>query len=135
MVKITTKYAGQLRCVSTHGPSGNELTTDAPVDNNGKGETFSPTDLVVTALASCIETIMGIVAERKEIQLEGLVIEAEKHMSDDMPRRIARIPLTIHMPLPEDHKYASALVNAAHTCPVHQSIHPDIEVPIEWVWK
>lgn len=135
MVKISIDYAGELRCNATHEPSGKTLSTDAPVDNNGKGETFSPTDLVATALGNCMATIMGIVANRKNIDLTGLNLTVEKHMSEDMPRRIAKLPMTIEVPLAEDSKYKDLMINAALTCPVHQSLHPTIDIPITWVWN
>lgn len=134
MVEITIDYEGELRCRATHGPSGEKLATDAPVDNNGKGESFSPTDLMATALGGCMATIMGIVAQRKEISLEGLNIVVGKIMSEDMPRRIAKLPVKISMPLPEDSPYKDMMINAALTCPVHKSLHESIEVPIDWQW-
>ena len=85
MVEINIEYSGDLRCRSTHGPSGCELITDAPVDNHGKGESFSPTDLVATALGSCVATIMGIYAQRNDFDLVGVKIHVEKHMSQDAP--------------------------------------------------
>ena len=135
MVEITTSYEGQLRCKSTHGPSGMTLETDAPVDNNGKGETFSPTDLVASALGSCMLTIIGIVAERREIPLDGLTLKVQKIMSDDQPRRISKLPVRIEMPLPADSPLKDLFINAALTCPVHQSLRGDIEIPIDWVWQ
>jgi len=135
MVSISIDYSGELRCTATHAPSGSKLSTDAPVDNNGKGETFSPTDLVATALGNCMATIMGIVAERKDISLKGLALKVEKHMADDMPRRISRLPVTIHMPMAEDHHYKDLMINAALTCPVHQSLHESIDIPITWIWQ
>ena len=89
MVKTKTTYEGGLHCSMVHEPSGATLSTDAPVDNNGKGESFSPTDLVGAALAGCMSTIMGIVAERKGIHLEGMTVEVAKHMNAD-PRRIGK---------------------------------------------
>ncbi|MEO1857254.1 MAG: OsmC family protein [Rubritalea sp.] len=135
MVEITTSYEGGLRCKSIHGPSGVTLETDAPIDNNGKGETFSPTDLVATALGSCMLTIMGIVADRRDIQLDGLNIQVGKIMSEDMPRRIAKLPVRIDMPLSADSPLKDLFINAALTCPVHQSLSGDIEIPIDWVWN
>jgi len=88
-VEVDVVYQGELRCKATHGPSQDQLTTDAPVDNHGKGESFSPTDLVATALGACSLTIMGIVAERHQIDLAGMKIEVTKEMSKDAPRRIA----------------------------------------------
>lgn len=134
MIKITTLYEGDLHCSNTHTPSGSTFGTDAPVDNNGRGETFSPTDLVATALGSCMATIMGIVARRKHLALEGMRVSVEKHMSAEQPRRIAKLDVTIEVPLPADHPERKLLESAALSCPVHQSIHPDIEVPIRWVW-
>lgn len=134
MVEIKIDYEGELHCNATHTPSGKKLGTDAPVDNNGKGETFSPTDLVATALGSCMATVIGIVCQRKEIDLTGMKVTVEKHMAEDMPRRIAKLPVTITMPLAQDHPNRKLIENAALTCPVHQSLHPDISVPIVWNW-
>lgn len=135
MIEITTEYQGYLRCKSIHLPSKNTCETDAPVDNNGRGESFSPTDLVATALASCMATIMGIVANRKELDLMGMKITVGKHMSEDRPRRIAKLDVKIEMPLSEDHLERKVLENSALSCPVHQSLHPEIEVLIDWCWK
>ena len=135
MVKISVRYEGGLRCEATHGPSGKALVTDAPVDNHGKGESFSPTDLVATALGTCMATIMGIVAERHQIDLAGMEIEVAKEMSKDAPRRIARLTTIIGVPLPADHPDRELLERAALTCPVHQSLHPEIEKPLEFRWN
>lgn len=135
MVEIQIDYQGQLHCESRHVPSGTTLATDAPVDNEGRGESFSPTDLVATALGSCMATIMGIAARRKEIALEGMTLVVRKHMSADLPRRIARLELEFTMPLPECHPEAKFLQSAAFTCPVRHSIHPDIEVDVSWHWR
>jgi uncharacterized OsmC-like protein len=134
MVKIDIRYDGGLRCSATHGPSGQTLHTDAPVDNHGRGESFSPTDLVATALGACMGTIMGILAERHELDLRGMEISVTKEMSADTPRRIARLATTIQVPLPADHPKRGLLENGALTCPVHQSLHADIEKPVEFVW-
>ena len=134
MVKINIRYEGGLRCAATHGPSGQTLHTDAPVDNHGRGESFSPTDLVATALGSCMATIMGIVADRHEIDLRGMEIEVTKVMSADTPRRIAKLETTIKVPLPPDHPQRILLENAALTCPVHKSLHPDMEKPVVFQW-
>ena len=135
MIEISIDYEGQLRRSATHGPSGDSLATDAPVDNNGRGEAFSPTDLVATALGTCMATVMGIVAGRKEMALDGLKICVRKHMSEDTPRRIAKLEVEIDMPVPGDHPECEVLQGAALSCPVHHSIHPDIEVPITWRWQ
>jgi uncharacterized OsmC-like protein len=134
MVKIATTYEGGLRCEATHGPSGTTLLTDAPVDNHGKGETFSPTDLVATALGACMMTIMGIVAERHAIDLVGMRVETVKEMTQAPPRRIASLRTRLMIPLPPDHPQRSLLEQAALTCPVHKSLHPDIDAAIEFVW-
>ena len=100
LVKISVSYEGQLRCSAIHGPSGATLSTDAPIDNEGKGESFSPTDLVATALAACMATIMGISAKRHSVKLEGMTIETTKEMSTDTPRKIVALKSTITIPLP-----------------------------------
>lgn len=133
-VEISVVYQGQLRCQATHGPSACQVVTDAPVDNHGKGESFSPTDLVATGLGACILTILGIVAERHEINLEGTVVQVEKHMVADPVRRIGALPVVVHMAVPVEEKLKNLLVNAANTCPVHQSLHPDIDKPITFLW-
>lgn len=134
MVKIEISYQGELRCGAQHGPSGDTLKTDAPVDNHGRGEAFSPTDLVATALGSCMLTIMGIVAERDGIPLEGTQVRVLKHMSADTPRRIAQIEVELTIPLPEDHPERRKLEAAAMSCPVKQSLHPEVELPIRFQW-
>lgn len=134
MVEINGIYEGTLRCSATHAPSGATLQTDAPVDNHGRGESFSPTDLVATALGVCMTTIMGIYAERHGIALDGTKIRVEKHMTPEPPRRIARIVTEITVPLPEDHPHRSAIEKAAVTCPVHLSLHPEVEKPVVFAW-
>jgi len=133
MVKATIQYEGGLHCVATHGPSGAQLGTDAPVDNQGKGESFSPTDLVAVALGTCMATIMGIYAQRHGIELKGMKIEVTKEMSPTAPRRIARLASDIW--LPAGVKEDSSLERAALTCPVHHSLHPDIEKPVVFHWR
>lgn len=135
MVTISIDYEGDLRCAATHGPSGRSLQTDAPVDNHGRGESFSPTDLVATALGTCMATIMGIFAQRHDIDLRGMKITVTKEMSSDAPRRISRLATKIEVPLAPDHPKRSALENAAATCPVHQSLHPDVKKPIDFDWN
>jgi len=135
MVEIHVDYEGELHCNALHLPSGNRLVTDAPVDNNGRGEAFSPTDLVATALGACMATVIGIVARRKEIPVEGMKVAVRKFMSEDLPRRIARLELDLEMPLPGDHPDRALLESTARGCPVHHSIHPDIEVVMNWKWR
>ena len=133
-VEIKGKYEGDLRVRLTHGPSQNVIETDAPKDNNGKGEKFSPTDLVVSALGSCMMTIMGIVAKRDGIKLEGTHFRAEKHMIEN-PRRIGKIVLEIFMPSALTPEQRSKLEKFAHTCPVHQALHPEIEQDIKFIYE
>lgn len=135
MVEIKLSYKGDLHCSAVHTPSGNVIVTDAPVDNNGLGQAFSPTDLVATALASCVATVIGIVAKRKQLAVEGMEVVARKFMSTDQPRRICRIELDIMVPLAADHPDRNLLESAARGCPVHHSIHPDIEVATNWNWR
>lgn len=135
MIEITTHYEGGLHCRNTHVPTGTQFSTDAPVDNNGRGETFSPTDLLAAALGSCLATIMGIVAQKMDIVLDGMKIDVKKHMSESLPRRVARLEVRIEVPLHRDHPERRVLESAALSCPVSLSIHPEIKVPIEWCWQ
>jgi uncharacterized OsmC-like protein len=134
MVRIQINYEGDLHCNATHGPSGKSLETDAPVDNHGRGESFSPTDLVATGLGTCMATLMGIVAKRHELDLAGMTVEVTKEMSADTPRRIARLATTFRIPLPPDHPQRVLLENAALTCPVHHSLHPEVDKPVDFQW-
>jgi putative redox protein len=133
-VEITGTYQGNKRVALKHGPSGAELITDAPKDNNGEGASFSPTDLVATALGSCMLTIIAIVGERNELDLAGMAMRVEKHMSQE-PRRIGRLPLTITLPAHLSQDDRTKLERAALACPVHQSLHPDIEVAVDFVYE
>ena len=133
MVKIDVTYTGSLSCTATHGPSKDSLTTDAPLDNQGLGRTFSPTDLLVTALGSCIATLMGIYAERHALDITGLTIGLEKHMQTD-PRRIGRIPIEIHVPLTLDDRHRQGIETAAAHCPVKKSLHPDIDLTLSFTY-
>lgn len=133
MVTIQATYEGDLCCTAAHGPSNARLQTDAPKDNEGLGRYFSPTDLVATALATCVLTTMGIVARRHGIPLAGARARVEKHMNP-APRRIGRLPVEVTVPgvfSPEQRKLLEA---AAHGCPVHKSLHPDVDAPISFVW-
>ena len=132
MVEITVEYEGTLRCAAIHGPSKCELKTDAPVDNHGKGESFSPTDLVATALGTCVITIMAIHADKVGINLAGAKVSVEKHMSKDLPRRIVRLPVKVDIPVQLDQPTRDSLESASKDCPVHHSLHPNIEAPIEF---
>lgn len=134
MVTITSTYDGGLRCSSTHGPSGVTLITDAPVDNHGKGESFSPTDLVATAVANCMMTVMAIAAERHGVDVKGTTVTIGKEMSTDTPRRIVGLKSVMTIPLPADHPQRPLLEAAAKACPVKQSLDPRIDATVEFRW-
>jgi putative redox protein len=130
----TIKYLGDLECELTHTRSGVKIKNDAPVDNNGKGSAFSPTDLVATATGSCMLTTMGIVAQRNNWNIIGASAEVEKIMASE-PRRIGGINIKIHFPQTGlGDKEKKTLENTALTCPVMQSLHPDIKKNIEFTW-
>jgi uncharacterized OsmC-like protein len=132
-VEITGRYAGQLKTEMTHGPSGVVLRTAAPVDNQGDGSSFSPTDLVAAALASCMVTTMAIVAQRDGVDFSGVTFRVEKHMSGE-PRRIARLPVEIHLPANLSPAQRTKLERAAQTCPVHRSLGADVEHEARFVY-
>lgn len=135
MNTATARYAGNLRTEATHVASGNVIQTDAPVDNHGRGEAFSPTDLVSTALGSCMMTVMGIVAERHQWDLVGSTFSVVKHMSTEAPRRIAQIDLTFVLPAALAPNERALLERAAHTCPVGLSLHPDVKQNIMFEYR
>ena len=130
--KVT--YLGNLRTENEHIKSGGAYLTDAPIDNHGKGEAFSPTDTVATGLANCMLTVMGIKAEQLDVDLKGMTAEVTKTMSEDMPRRIIKIKVDIAFPEGIDDKSKKILEHTAHTCPVHYSLHPDIEKEVILNW-
>lgn len=129
--KVT--YLGDLRTASIHLQSGTEIISDAPLDNNGKGEAFSPTDTVANALATCMLTIMGIKARDLEVDLSGSIAEVTKIMNAE-PRRIGAIEIVFALKGTEDSKQKTILERAAMTCPVFLSLHPDIEKRITFDW-
>ena len=130
--KVT--YLGNLRTENTHLKSGNTFITDAPTDNNGKGEAFSPTDTVATGLANCMLTVMGIKARNLEVDMSGTTAEVTKTMAAD-PRRISKIEVVLNFPFNADSKHKKILEHTARTCPVLYSLHPDIEKDISFNWK
>ena len=134
MVNITGSYSGDLHCTAVHGPSGTTLSTDAPKDNQGRGEAFSPTDLVATAYATCVATTMAMAARKHGVELAGLRYEVTKEMTPSPPRRIARLRLSVWMPPAARQAPAGALEHAAHHCPVHLSLDPSVEKLIEFHW-
>src|SRR3954463_2187444 len=113
MVKVDVTYTGNLHCDATHGPSQSTLATDAPADNKGKGEAFSPTDLVATALGTCISTTMGIKAEDLGVDLRGMRVTVQKEMSKDAPRRILALPSEVHIPLSPNNPHREVLEQTA----------------------
>ena len=133
MVKMSAKYKGGLHCEIEHGPSGNQIETDAPKDNQGKGERFSPTDLVGAALATCVLTTMAMIAERDGHSIDGASAEVEKEMNAT-PRRIAALPLKIRLPAALPAEYRAKLEQIAHNCPVTRSLHPDIKLTVEFTY-
>lgn len=132
-VEITGSYLGAKKVKLTHGPSGEILVTEAPKDNGGEGKSFSPTDLVAAAFGSCVLTTIAIVAERLGIEISGMSMRVEKHMSQD-PRRVGNIPLEVHLPraLSEDDR--AKVERAGRACPVHKSLHPDVQAEIAFIY-
>jgi putative redox protein len=135
-VQIDITYEGGLHCCAIHGPSKQTLVTDAPVDNAGKGAAFSPTDLVATALGTCMATIMGLVAQRNGLNIDGLKIQVTKEMVSDPVRRIGS--LKTRMVFPAGRNFSAAdrakLEAAAQTCPVKHSLHPGVDIAVEFVY-
>ena len=134
MATIITEYKGSLRTQAIHVQSDNTIITDAPLDNNGKGEAFSPTDMVANSLATCMITIMGIKARDMDLELKGTTAQVTKVMAAE-PRRIAEIHIHFEMNLVADDKTKTLLERAAMTCPVFFSLHPDIKKEITFNWK
>jgi putative redox protein len=132
MTLIDSVYSGGLRCRSSHQPSGSALDTDAPTDNQGKGERFSPTDLVATALSTCMLTIMGIVAERHGWALEGCTARVEKTMTSEPPRRIALLSVWVQLPEALDGQQRAVLRRAAEACPVKRSLEGAVPMQVHW---
>jgi len=126
-------YEGGLRCKAIHKKSGTLISTDAPLDNEGKGESFSPTDLVATALGSCMLTIMGIAARNHEIDIKGTTAEVTKTMASN-PRRISKLDVAIHMSKNFTAKERKILEAAAHGCPVGKSLHSDLEETVSFIY-
>lgn len=136
MPTVKTTYLGDLRTDSTHSQSGNKLTTDAPTDNMGKGEAFSPTDLLATATGTCMLTTMAIVAQRDGIELVGSEVEVTKIMTQTPPRRVARLEINLKLKtnIALSSEQVKKLENTAHKCPVSLSLHPDVEQVLIFEW-
>ncbi len=135
MVTITGEYQGDLHCTAVHGPSGARLSTDAPKDNQGRGEAFSPTDLVATGFATCIATTMALAARKHGVELGKITFAVNKEMSADAPRRISRLSARMTMPAGARAVPPGVLERAANGCPVHQSLAPSVEKVIEFIWE
>lgn len=133
-VEVGVEYTGDLHCVATHGPSGERLLTDAPVDNQGKGEFFSPTDLLGTAMGTCMLTIMGIAAKQRGIEMTGTRATVSKEMSAVPRRHISRLAITITLPAGIEASDRPILEAAARGCPVHASLGPDTRVDLDFVY-
>ena len=129
----TIIYTGNLRCTATHIQSGTVIDTDAPTDNRGKGERFSPTDLLCVSLATCIVTTIAMKATDMEINIDNTTFDVTKYMITD-PRRIGKIAVTINFTATVDDKSKTILERVGHTCPVHRSLHPDVELDIVYNW-
>lgn len=134
-VTIRFHYDGELRCRAEHEPSSTEFTTDAPVDNQGRGESFSPTDLVATALGTCMLTTMGIAARARGFDLPGATATITKDMVADPKRRIASLRGAIRIPGNFDEGQKRLLQAAAESCPVSQSLSPRVAVQVELIWE
>ena len=132
MVEIEVRYDGHKKCTLTH-QEGSTLTTDAPKDIGGEASAFSPTDLVAAALASCVLTTMAMFGERHDLDLAGITAHVGKAMTT-APRRIGHLPLTVHLPTSVAEEMRPVLERVAHSCPVHASLHPDIDAPIEFLY-
>ncbi len=136
-VEVDITYEGDLHCSATHAPSGQVLTTDAPLDNGGRGAAFSPTDLVGTALGTCIVTIMGLIATRHELDISGTRVNVVKEMVADPRRRIGSLTVTVVIPNggPLSPENRQRLERAAELCPVKQSLDPRVDVKIDFVYE
>ena len=135
MVNICIEYTGDLHCDAVHGPSRTKIETDAPTDNKGKGEAFSPTDLVATALGTCISTTMALAAQQHGVDLKGMTVNVSKEMSKDAPRRIVALPAEVHIPLPATLPQRALLESVGLNCPVHKSLPAEIERPTKFFWE
>ena len=135
-VEIKVVYTGDLKCLATHGPSGSTVQTEAPADNGGTGSLFSPTDMVGTALGTCVLTILGLMAQRHDLDLSDMSVSVTKEMVTSPIRRIGRLPVSVTMKssaVPDELR--DRLEAAARKCPVHASLHPDIDAPIEFTYE
>ena len=131
MVRIESVYDGNLRCSATHIPSGQTLVTDAPVDNMGKGQSFSPTDLLATSMLNCMMTIIGIAADSRELDVSGMSGSVEKHMASG-PRRVSKLEVEISLPTDLNSEDREWLIKRGLACPVHKSLSQEMEVEVKF---
>jgi len=134
MVKIEIEHTGGLHSEAVHTQSGTALQTDAPLDNGGRGESFSPTDLVAAALGTCMTTTMDLYAKRNGLNIDGAKAVVVKQMTSKPVRRIGRLEVVVTVPLPANHPQRAALEKVALNCPVQKSLNPDIEIPVTFSW-
>ena len=133
-VEMFATHQGRVMCEAKHGPSGHTLETEAPADNGGTGQHFSPTDLLATALATCVLTTMALVAERRGIDLTGMTSRYEKHMTAQPTRRVGKLLVELHLPARLTDEERTVMERTAHTCPVHRSLHPDVQVEMTFAY-
>ena len=131
MVRIESVYDGNLRCSATHIPSGQTLVTDAPVDNMGKGQSFSPTDLLATSMLNCMMTIIAIAADSRELEVSGMSGSVEKHMASG-PRRVSKLEVEISLPTDLNSEDREWLIKRGLACPVHKSVSQEMEVEVQF---
>jgi putative redox protein len=134
MVRIEIEHTGGLHSEAIHTQSGTKLQTDAPLDNGGRGESFSPTDLVATALGTCMTTTMDLYAKRIGLDIDGTKAVVEKHMTSEPVRRIGMLEVVVTVPLPSNHPQRAALEKVALNCPVLKSLNPDLKIPVTFSW-
>lgn len=132
MTTIDCRYSGDLHCKAVHGPSGRELQTDAPTDHDGLGESFSPTDLLATSLGTCVLTVMGITAKRRGWNVQGATARVEKDMTQQGPRKIARLRVEVTLPEHCDHDQRRLLMRMAEECPVKRNLEGAMAIELIW---
>ena len=132
MPTVSCRYRGELRCEATHHGSGAVLITDAPIDNAGKGEEFSPTDLLATSVATCMLTIMGITAKSRNWSIEGSTADVEKQMTQSGPRKVEKLRVHLKLPQQLSNEQRSLLERVAEQCPVKRSLDPSIHLELIW---
>ncbi len=133
MVKMLATYQGEKHCEVVHQPSNSAISTDAPRDNHGKGETFSPTDLIGAAMATCMLTTMAILSEKDSLNLMGAQVSISKEMATN-PRRIGELSIILRLPRNIPEKHRAKIESYALNCPVARSLHPELKIPVEFIY-